>query len=284
MPTPSALPSAPTLQVKTMIDQGADVNARAVGGSTTMHEAAFKGDLPTVKILLENGANPVAPKDDGFTPMLFACLRGHFAVAQAIASVAGGSILMNDVSGLSPFVAAVVGGNVELVKWLGDLLKQQGGSLTSRTQCGSSATHHAVWSNQPDVLRHLLESFPDLFGLDDQRNDGDTILHVSAKRGSTVMASEALRRGCGTETKNRDGFTPLLCACWHKQTAVAVALIQAKVDIEATAPNHSTALHFAAWHGDSKLMLKLIESGANTSARTRDGDTPLHQAVFGNRA
>ena len=83
--------------------------------------------------------------------------------------------------------------------------------------------------------------------------------------------------------KNREEFTPLHCACWHRQTEVAIALVDAGVDIDVTVSNLSTPLHFSAWHGDARLLQHLLAAGAKVGARTRDGDTALHQAVFGNR-
>lgn len=83
--------------------------------------------------------------------------------------------------------------------------------------------------------------------------------------------------------KTREEFAPLHCACWHRQTEVAIALIDAGANIEVTVSNLSTPLHFSAWHGDTRLLQRLLAAGAQVGARTRDGDTALHQAVFGNR-
>jgi ankyrin repeat protein len=44
--------------VKALLDAGADVNAEDLTGWTALHAGAYKGDIPTVSLLLERGARP----------------------------------------------------------------------------------------------------------------------------------------------------------------------------------------------------------------------------------
>jgi len=228
-------------------------------------------------MLLDVGSNALAPKDDALTPLLFACLRGHLAVAMTLVERGGlDSIFMNDVSGMSPVAAAAISGNKDLVEWL----VKKGAAMTGTTQDGSTPIHHAVQCNSVDVAKYLLDQGA---ALDETRSDGDTLLHIAAKRGAVAMATELLARGCNPRIRNREQFTPLHAACWQKHDKVARLFVEAGVDLESRASNSSTALHFAAWHGLTDLLKFLLEKGAQVAARTRDGDTALHQAVFGNR-
>jgi ankyrin repeat protein len=75
------------------------------------NQAAFVGDAAIAELLLDEGANAVAPKEDGgMTPLLFGCLRGHFAVAKVLIEKRGlDCLFLNDVQGLSPvFVCSAV--------------------------------------------------------------------------------------------------------------------------------------------------------------------------------
>jgi uncharacterized protein len=54
---------------KLLIDAGADVNAVQHGGFTALHSAAFSGDLPMTRLLLDSGAKLDPRTDDGQTAL-----------------------------------------------------------------------------------------------------------------------------------------------------------------------------------------------------------------------
>ena len=67
-----------------LLAAGAEVDARQGGGYTALHEAALLGDADLVRLLLDHGADPTAPADDGLTPIALARDKGHAAVAAAL--------------------------------------------------------------------------------------------------------------------------------------------------------------------------------------------------------
>lgn len=54
---------------KLLLDKGADVNAIQHGSFTALHSAAFSGDLPMVRLLLDSGAKLDPKTDDGQTAL-----------------------------------------------------------------------------------------------------------------------------------------------------------------------------------------------------------------------
>jgi uncharacterized protein len=54
---------------KLLIDKGVDVNAIQHGGFTALHSAAFSGDLPMTRLLLDSGATLDPKTDDGQTAL-----------------------------------------------------------------------------------------------------------------------------------------------------------------------------------------------------------------------
>jgi hypothetical protein len=70
--------------VRILIDQGADVNMAQAGGYCPLHQAAAAGLLELTKILLEAGAKPDTPCDQGKTPADYARERGHEAVLRLL--------------------------------------------------------------------------------------------------------------------------------------------------------------------------------------------------------
>ena len=63
---------------------GADVNARAAGGYTPLHIAAFEGDAVLINTLLAHGAAADARADDGRTALAIAQDKGHALAARRL--------------------------------------------------------------------------------------------------------------------------------------------------------------------------------------------------------
>jgi uncharacterized protein len=70
--------------VSRLLAGGADVNARAAGGYTPLHIAAFRDDVTLINILLAHGALADAPADDGKTALTIAVQQGHAHVARRL--------------------------------------------------------------------------------------------------------------------------------------------------------------------------------------------------------
>ena len=63
--------------VEVLLERGAPVAARAEGGGTPLHSAAYNGNEAIVSVLLAHGADPDARADDGMTPADLAREQGH---------------------------------------------------------------------------------------------------------------------------------------------------------------------------------------------------------------
>jgi ankyrin repeat protein len=63
--------------VKQHIAAGTDVNAKAGGGMTPLHNAAYNGRKEIAELLIANGADVNAKMKNGTTPLDFAISRNH---------------------------------------------------------------------------------------------------------------------------------------------------------------------------------------------------------------
>jgi ankyrin repeat protein len=85
---------------------------------------------------------------------------------------------------------------------------------------------------------------------------------------------------------SRDGYTPLLLACFFGRESVARWLVEQGADIRVTAKNEMQVqpVHAAAAGADRSLAILtlLLERGANANARQGGGFTPLHTAAQNN--
>ena len=72
--------------VEYLISKGADVNAKANNGNTALIAASRVGHLSVVKCLVDKGANINATENIGTTALMFAANYGHLEVAQYLIS------------------------------------------------------------------------------------------------------------------------------------------------------------------------------------------------------
>jgi ankyrin repeat protein len=70
--------------ISRLLTSGADVNARAAGGYTPLHIAAFHDDVAIVSTLLAHGAAADARDDNGKTPLAIAEEQGQALVARRL--------------------------------------------------------------------------------------------------------------------------------------------------------------------------------------------------------
>jgi uncharacterized protein len=69
---------------RVLVEHGAPVNAGVEGGHTPLHSAAANGDRGAVELLLANGADAHAERDDGKTAADLARESGHEEVAELV--------------------------------------------------------------------------------------------------------------------------------------------------------------------------------------------------------
>src|SRR5262245_35293111 len=70
--------------IRTLLEQGADVNVPQVDGMTALHWAAHHDDLETARLLVEGKANVSATNRYGVTPLSLACQNGSTCIVELL--------------------------------------------------------------------------------------------------------------------------------------------------------------------------------------------------------
>jgi len=70
--------------VRTLLENGVDVDAKNAKGATALWLAASNGHLEVVRLLLEKGAAVDAKNDNGVTPLWTAAANGHLEVVRLL--------------------------------------------------------------------------------------------------------------------------------------------------------------------------------------------------------
>ncbi|WP_231970353.1 ankyrin repeat domain-containing protein [Polynucleobacter necessarius] len=125
-----------------MDNKNIDVDLSNKYGETPLMIASIEGDLPMVKTLVLQKHARI--DHIGWTPLHYACTRGHLNVAQFLVSN-GADVNSLSTSGSTPLMMAVQSGNEELIKYLLD----KGADLQIRNSQGLTAIDIAQIYEKP---------------------------------------------------------------------------------------------------------------------------------------
>ena len=105
--------------VRTLLQQGADVNAAQGDGMTALHWAAELGDAEMAEMLIFAGANVEAETRVGhYTPLHVACRNGHAAVAEILLEAGSDVMARTMPAGSTPLHLAAASGSADIVRSL----------------------------------------------------------------------------------------------------------------------------------------------------------------------
>jgi ankyrin repeat protein len=142
--------------VRTLLAQGADVNASAGDGMTALHWAAERGDVEMTRVLLSARADVArGTRIGGYTPLHVASRGGHTAVARLLLEAGADPRVATTNSGATPLhlAAASAGGGAELVR----LLVERGADVNAvETSSAQTPLMFAAVAGRADAIRELM--------------------------------------------------------------------------------------------------------------------------------
>jgi len=128
-------------------------SAFGTDNGSNLIDAAFKGDIDTVKQLLDNKVNPNSKDSDGETALHYAALKGRTEVVEILLKK-GANPNIKDKDGGTPLMSAAWGGHAEVVKLL--LAKGANPNAKARSSSGTvTALSHAKIRGNLDVAEIL---------------------------------------------------------------------------------------------------------------------------------
>lgn len=155
----AACESGKRADVEKFLKQGADVNATSDIGRSALYYAVMNGNVDTVRVLLENGANPNRRTSDGqphllelgeSTPLTLAAQRNYEAIAYLLVSH-GADVNAKDSHDLTPLHYAAKRGNLDLALHL----VRRGAEIEPRDEWNNTPEHYAR-SNGHQILANQL--------------------------------------------------------------------------------------------------------------------------------
>jgi cytohesin len=168
-----------------------------------------------LSLLLDKGAKPDVPDNEGSTPLLRMVTNGNRDLAELLLNK-GASINARDRSGRTALGLAIGNGNGNAAEMIA-LLLSKGADIKARDAEGRSPLHNAVLRGGNHV-KLLLEKGADINA---RTVTGDTPLHLAAASPSAVI-DVLLDAGADAQVVNKRGDTPLHVALRAFDTENAV--------------------------------------------------------------
>ena len=122
------------LTVKELVEEGVDLNAKTKLGKSPLHMAAKKQKTEITRLLIATGADVNAGDQNGKTPLIEAASAGQSANAEVLLS-AGANINARDENGFTALMWATMMGFPESV----EILLESGAEVNTRSKDGRTA-------------------------------------------------------------------------------------------------------------------------------------------------
>jgi ankyrin repeat protein len=274
-------------RVKSLLENGAEVDAPDDHGRTALLDAASAGDLAVLSVLLDHGANPNAQNSFGDAPLLAAVRADH---AQILGSLLekGANPDIRDPSDNTPLILAAGINSEVMVK----LLVEAKANLNLRNDRGWTAADTATARGYSDLSGWLVgqgallspNAAPAATTIRNAAaaNEGQwTTLMTAAWRGDTDKIRELRPKPAELEQKDGVGQTSLSLACRASQINAAKTLLRLGAKVNTQQENGYSPLMWASKNGDPALVAILIGAGANIGLLSADNLNALALAISG---
>lgn len=241
------------VQILLTIDH--DVTIRDCNGNTPLHLVCEVGDLPILRMLLEDCDDADLRNNKGETPAMVCAHNGHLACFIRLFNskdLMPARADLVDNQGWTVLMHACCSGHLDMVNMI--LQNKEGGNRTLALL--------KVEVNQPS-------------------HDGLTALMIAAREGHWKLLASLVLAGANSAAKDRDGYTPLHWAALEGEAAVSSCLVQLKADPDAQDREGWTPLMHAATSNCDEVTQLLIDMDADLNKKNFGGQTALDVCMEG---
>ncbi|KAF6204958.1 hypothetical protein GE061_019125 [Apolygus lucorum] len=234
---------------------------------TPLHYAAKKGQIESIKVLLQNGWVLNAETLDGHTPLYCAVLGNKEEVVRFLLNKGA------DARNADIIFRAAANGNKKIMEML---ISAKAPVNTIEAVSGITLLHVVADHNRKDLVELLIKN-----GIKVNAKDigGRTALHYCARKGHYKLSKLLMKYGAKNNIGDMSNRPPHLYAVLGKhQNIVELMVTNSNVnDVDCKGLN---ALHYSCQLGSTGIARYLLGKGAEVNAKTIMGATPLLLALL----
>ena len=255
--------------IKTLLEKGADINAKNANGETCIFNAAKSNNPNIIQLLVDGGASVKDRDNLGSTPLHIAVRWGAQKSAEKLIKL-GININAQNSAGKSPLAEAVIANKYEVTKYL----LENGADPNSCDANGITILMDTIRAQNAQIVKLLLNygANPNL-----QQINGQNAYHEAAYMGNTEIISLIRNAGGNPLSRDKEGNTPFSIVL-KKDIKVINEVLGNSYNI--TDSDGNSPLHIVVKNkGSTTLLRSLIERGYPLDTRNADGYTPLNYAI-----
>ncbi|WP_281751565.1 ankyrin repeat domain-containing protein [Neptunitalea chrysea] len=266
--------------VKMLIEKGADVNLEGSHGYNAINFAAFAGvaNKELYEVLIKNGADIKMTNHDGANAMQLIMSRLKDVSLISYFESKGLSVKDEDNNGIGAFCYAARGGNIPVMEYL--LEKDVNPKKTN--EYGVNAAIFAAKGTRRGVPS--LKTFKFLASKDVSLNvtdkEGNTpLLLVSGRTDDISLISYFLEQGIDVNQVNKEGNTAFINAASRSDKDILDLLLVKVKDVNHANNEGVNALARAVKYNSSSIVSYLLEKGASLNLNDKEGNSLLYYWV-----
>jgi ankyrin repeat protein len=232
--------------INTLLEQGANIEAKDNNGLTALMLAAQEGYTDTINALLERGAN-INEHNDGKTVLMFAAENGHTHIVETLLQQGADTEIPDNEENE---------GYWDYWFW--------------------TALMFAADKGHTDTVKALLNAKANI----EAKSPNDwTPLMLAASHGHTDTVDLLLQHGADIEATNCFDENALTTAAENGHTHTVDFLLTKKANIEAITDKNTTALMLATERGYITTVKALLKHGANIEAKNNQNENAFDIAI-----
>jgi ankyrin repeat protein len=242
-------------KVKSLLDKGADINARNEYGYTALMMAVERArDVKLVNLLLDKGADVNAKNNNNDkyklnqTALIYASIYEETEVVIALLEK-GADVNAKNNYGYSPLIMAAAHERLGNVK----ALLAKGANVNATDEKGRTALMRSAEKGDVGTVRALLAGGADVNSRDKK---GETALMLVPDHKESILL--LLNNGARANETNELGETPLMYAAKERAVDKVRLLLERNADVKARSKNGETALTIAQKRSGNNAMVRLL--------------------------
>ena len=255
-----------------------NVNSVNNNGRCALHQAAEKGCIDIVELLIPGGAYVDMQTSEGDTALMMAARKGHFKVTQLLLEVKCNVNIKNS-KRVTALHEAATYGFTDIVR----ILLQHGAFTDVLDLEQDSPMTLAAWKGHTSVVELLIKSGCEL----NLKNDmGRTALIEAAENQNVDIILLLLKSGAEINVQDYEGDTAVIVAAAKGHFKVVQTLVNAGCDLKIVNKYGRTALHEACsvWTPPYRQSVEiLLDGGLCPDIQDYMGNTPLVLATLSGR-
>lgn len=264
--------------MSTLINKGANINARDNQGDPIMYAAADSGNYKAVDTLIQEGAiADLISEYSGSTALHAAVNSGSLAIVEKLINN-GYNINHKNSTRKTPLHFALQLDKLNMTYWMGhpmeieklienqskiiEMLIENNAIVDKQDEEGWTPLHYATQLEQSTIIEMLIKGESDI----------SSMLVMNHFRTTEML----IVQGANVNERNEVGRTPLHSALWLDQSSIVKALLKGDAD-EEDGIDQSEVVDTLV---DSQLALArmLIEKGAQVNEKDKGERAPIHYA------